>query len=159
MQRLFSSFADGWPGAGLLLLRLLAGGGLLYGGIASARSAFDTAQMVPPVLAAVFGAMLVVGLFTPFAGIMAAAVEVWIAFLPPGISLAADWARRSVPQPGHDRTRRLVHRCTPLWPEADRSVGTLEVIRSPHESGKQLFTIELSASALIWGSPNTESNR
>ena len=84
MQRLFSSFADGWPGAGLLLLRLLAGSGLLYGGIVSARSAFDTAQIVPPVLAAAFGAMLVVGLCTPFAGIMAAAVEVWIAFSHPG---------------------------------------------------------------------------
>jgi putative oxidoreductase len=84
VQRLFSSFADGWPGAGLLLLRLLAGSGLLYGGIVSARSPFDIAQMVPPVLAAAFGAMLVVGLFTPFAGIMAAAVEVWIAFSHPG---------------------------------------------------------------------------
>ena len=84
MQRLFSSFADGWPGAGLLLLRLLAASGLLYGGIVSVRSAFDTAQMVPPVLAAAFGAMLVAGLFTPFAGIMAAAVEVWIAFSHPG---------------------------------------------------------------------------
>jgi len=92
VQRLFSSFADGWPGAGLLLLRLLAGSGLLYGGIVSARFPFDTAQMVPPVLAAVFGAMLVVGLLTPFAGIMAAAVEVWIAFSPgyrlPPIGLA-----------------------------------------------------------------------
>jgi putative oxidoreductase len=28
--------------------------------------------------------MLVVGLFTPFAGIMAAAVEVWISFSHPG---------------------------------------------------------------------------
>jgi putative oxidoreductase len=83
VQRLFSSFADGWPGAGLVLLRLLAGSGLLYGGIVSARSAFDTAQTVPPVLAASFGAMLVVGLFTPFAGIMAAAVEFWIAFSHP----------------------------------------------------------------------------
>jgi len=84
VQRLFSSFADGWPGAGLLLLRLLAGSGLLYGGIVSVRSAFDTAQMVPPVLAAAFGAMLAVGLFTPFAGIMAAAVEAWIAISHPG---------------------------------------------------------------------------
>ena len=126
MQRLFSSFADGWPGAGLLLLRLLAGGGLLYDGIVSARSAFDTAQMVPPILAVAFGAMLVVGLFTPFAGIMAAAVEVWIAFSHPGYRWPQIGARRSVPQPCHDRTRRLVYRCTPLWPEADRSVGTLE---------------------------------
>ena len=84
MQRLFSSFADGWPGAGLLLLRLLAGSGLLHGGIVSARSASNTPQMVPPILAAAFGAMLVVGLFTPFAGIMAAPVEVWIAFSHPG---------------------------------------------------------------------------
>ena len=74
MQRLFSTFADGWPGAGLLLLRLLAGAGLLYGGIVSARSAFDIAQLAPPILAATFGALLVVGLFTPFAGIVAAAV-------------------------------------------------------------------------------------
>ena len=84
MQRLFSSFADGWPGAGLLLLRLLAGMGLLDGGIMSARSSLGTAQMVPSLLAAVFGAMLIAGLFTPFAGIMAAAVEVWIAFSHPG---------------------------------------------------------------------------
>ncbi len=79
MQRLFSSFADGWPGAGLLLLRLLAGSGLLHGGILSAPSAFNTAQVVPPILATASGVMVVVGLFTPFAGIMAAAVEVWIA--------------------------------------------------------------------------------
>ena len=84
MQRLFSSFADGWPGAGLLLLRLLAGSGLLYGGFVSVRSGFDAAQMVPPVLAAAFGAMVVVGLFTPLAGIVTAAVEVWIAFSHPG---------------------------------------------------------------------------
>jgi len=84
VQRLFSSFADGWPGAGLLLLRLLAGSGLLHGAIVSARSAFDPAQMVTPVLAAAFGAMLAVGLFTPFAGVMVAAVEVWIAFSHPG---------------------------------------------------------------------------
>jgi putative oxidoreductase len=83
VQRLFSSFADGWPGAGLLLLRLLAGGGLLCGGLMSARSLLDSAQIVPPVLAAVFGAMLAVGLFTPFSGIMAAVVEAWIAFYHP----------------------------------------------------------------------------
>lgn len=84
MQRLFSSFADGWPGAGLLLLRVLAGSGLLSGGIVSARAAVNPVEMAPPVLAAAFGAMLAVGLFTPFAGIMAAAVEVWIAFSHPG---------------------------------------------------------------------------
>jgi putative oxidoreductase len=84
VQRLFSSFADGWPGAGLLLLRLVTGGGLIYGGIGSGLSPFDTAQVVPPILAAVSGAMLVAGLFTPFAGIVAAAAEIWIASSHPG---------------------------------------------------------------------------
>jgi putative oxidoreductase len=84
VQRLFSSFADGWPGAGLLLLRLLAGSGLLHDSFVSVRSAFDTAQIVPPIIAAAFGAMLVVGLFTPLAGIIAAAIEVWIAISHPG---------------------------------------------------------------------------
>ena len=80
MQRLFSSFADGWPGAGLLLLRLLTGGGLLYGGIASAWHA----PLAPPVIAAGGGVLLLLGLYTPFAGVVAAIVEAWIAFSHPG---------------------------------------------------------------------------
>jgi putative oxidoreductase len=83
VQRLFSSFADGWPGAGLLLLRLLTGGGLLYGGIAAASSAPYLA-MAPPVIAAGAGLLLVAGLYTPVAGIVAALVEAWIAFSHPG---------------------------------------------------------------------------
>ena len=83
MQRLFSSFADGWPGAGLLLLRLLAGGRLVYVGIGWARSAGDIAQVAPHILAAILGSLLVAGLFTPFAGIATAGIEVWIAFSHP----------------------------------------------------------------------------
>ena len=87
MQRLFSSFADGWPGVGLLLLRLLAGGGLLYGGIASAWSAPYLA-MAPQVIAAAGGILLLLGLYTPLAGVAAAIVEAWIAFSHPGNLLA-----------------------------------------------------------------------
>jgi putative oxidoreductase len=87
MQRLFSSFADGWPGAGLLLLRLLTGGGLLSAGIGSAWSASYLA-MAPPVIAAGAGVLLVAGLYTPVAGIVAALVEAWIAFSHPGNLLA-----------------------------------------------------------------------
>jgi len=82
MQRLFSSFADGWPGAGLLLLRLLTGGGLLYGAIASAGSAPYVA-MAPPVIAAGGGVLLWLGLYTPVAGIVAAIAEAWIALSHP----------------------------------------------------------------------------
>ena len=83
MQRLFSSFADGWPGAGLLLLRLVTGGGLLYGGIASAWSGPYLA-MTPPVIAAGGGVLLLLGFYTPLAGVVAAIVEAWIAFSQPG---------------------------------------------------------------------------
>jgi putative oxidoreductase len=83
MQRLFSSFADGSPGVGLLLLRLVTGGGLLYGGIASARSDPYLA-MAPQVIAAGGGVLLLLGLYTPVAGVAAAIVEVWIAFSHPG---------------------------------------------------------------------------
>ena len=87
MQRLFSSFADGWPGAGLLLLRLMTGGGLLYGGITSAWSAPYFA-LAPPVIAAGGGVLLLLGLYTPLAGAVAAIAEAWIAFSHPGNLLA-----------------------------------------------------------------------
>jgi len=87
VQRLFSSFADGWPGAGLLLLRLMTGGGLLYGGITSAWSAPYLA-LAPPVIAASGGVLLLLGLYTPLAGAVAAIAEAWIAFSHPGNLLA-----------------------------------------------------------------------
>lgn len=82
MQRLFSSFADGWPGAGLLVLRLVTGGGLLYGGIASGWPA-SFAEMLPSVIRVGTGVLIGVGLYTPVAGILAAIVEAWIAFSHP----------------------------------------------------------------------------
>jgi putative oxidoreductase len=84
VQRLFSSFADGWPGAGLLLIRLVTGGGLLYNGILSTVSAPDLPNAGIATLAAATGAFLVVGLCTPVTGIAIAALEVWIALSHPG---------------------------------------------------------------------------
>ena len=67
MQRLFSSFADGWPGAGLLLLRLMAGEWpalwrSYFGAIRPYRA------VAPPVLAAGAGDLLFVGLVHAFSG-------------------------------------------------------------------------------------------
>jgi putative oxidoreductase len=84
VQRLFSTFADGWPGAGVLLLRLLVGSGLVHDGIISARSAVDVAQAVPAILVAILGVLIVAGLYTPVAGISAAMMEVWLAVSHPG---------------------------------------------------------------------------
>jgi uncharacterized membrane protein YphA (DoxX/SURF4 family) len=40
--------------------------------------------MAPPVIAAGAGVLLLLGLYTPLAGVVAAIVEVWIAFSHPG---------------------------------------------------------------------------
>ena len=81
MQRLFSGFADGWPGIGLLLLRLLTGLALIHFGIANLREAPPLATAVLQSIGIGAGILLLVGLWTPVAGTLAAIVKVWIALL------------------------------------------------------------------------------
>jgi uncharacterized membrane protein YphA (DoxX/SURF4 family) len=83
VQRLFSTFADGWPGLGLLLQRLLVGGALLYHGALSLTHPPLFGAAVPEILGAVAGILILAGLWTPVAGTVAAAVELWIAFSQP----------------------------------------------------------------------------
>ena len=80
MQRLFSSFADGWPGTGLLLLRLLTGAALIYFGIASLSEALPSATVVLEIIGIGAGILLLAGLWTPVAGALAAVVKLWISF-------------------------------------------------------------------------------
>ena len=75
MQRLFSNFADGWPGAGLLIQRLLVGAALLYC-VAATRGTVAAAQ----VIGAVAGLLLIAGFWTPVAGVVTACAEAWVAF-------------------------------------------------------------------------------
>ena len=79
MQRLFSGFADGWPGIGLLLLRLLTGAALIHFGIANLREAPPLATAVLQIIGIGAGILLLAGLWTPVAGALAAIVKVWIA--------------------------------------------------------------------------------
>jgi putative oxidoreductase len=79
LQRLFSMFPDGWPGKGLLLLRLVAGIFLLYDGIAGPMGASQRESITLHVIAACAGIFLLAGLWTPIAGALVAATEVWIA--------------------------------------------------------------------------------
>ena len=81
MQRLFSGFDDGWPGAGLLLLRLLTGPALIHFGFASLRQGPPLATVVLQIIGIGAGTLLLVGLWTPLAGALAATVKVCIAFL------------------------------------------------------------------------------
>ncbi len=80
MQRLFSTFADGSPGVGLLLLRLLAGVALIHFGIANLRAAPPLATVVLQSIGVGAGILLLVGLWTPVAGGLAAIVKVLIVF-------------------------------------------------------------------------------
>jgi putative oxidoreductase len=81
VQRLFSRFDDGWPGAGLLLLRLLTGPALIHFGFASLRQGPPLATVVLQIVGIAAGILLLVGLWTPLAGGLAAIVKVCIAFL------------------------------------------------------------------------------
>ena len=80
MQRLFSTFANGWPGIGLLLLRLLTAVVLIRFGIASLLEEAPLAIIVLQIIGAGAGILLLIGLWTPVAGTLAAIVKVWIAF-------------------------------------------------------------------------------
>ena len=80
MQRLFSTFASGWPGFGLLIQRLVTGIALLYNGALALITTPAASVMVPQIAGSVLGLFILAGLWTPVAGALVAVVEVWIAF-------------------------------------------------------------------------------
>ena len=106
MQRLFSTFPRGLPGAGLLLLRLVVGILSIANGAKTLHHGPST-ETILHVLAADAGALLLTGLWTPIAGALVAVVELWFAFLQPG-PVASHSAGILRCRPGFDRTRRLV---------------------------------------------------
>jgi putative oxidoreductase len=79
VQRLFSTFADGWPGLGLLLLRLLASAELIRFGITSIREGVSPEPLILQLVGMGAGVFLFIGLFTPVAGALAALTTMWIA--------------------------------------------------------------------------------
>jgi putative oxidoreductase len=79
VQRLFSSFADGWPGAGLLIQRLLVGAALLYCVVATP----DVAVLATQVIGALAALLLIAGLWTPIAGVVVGCAGAWIALSSP----------------------------------------------------------------------------
>ena len=86
MQRLFSAFPDRGPGAGLLLLRAAAGAIVAIQGSSYVAAQNDTsAAVMVGWLAMLVGAMLVVGVLTPVAGVSATLVSAFgsSAWLPP----------------------------------------------------------------------------
>jgi putative oxidoreductase len=90
VQRLFSTFASGWPGGGLLAQRLLLGIAEVYCFVACVNATPVCETVVPQGIGALAGILLLAGLWTPVAGILVAIMEAWIAFsLPTSAALPA----------------------------------------------------------------------
>jgi len=75
LRRLYSTFAGGWPGIGLILMRLVVGFVLA----SSAGSALLYSRAIPmtilSVLLAAAAILLIIGLFTPIVGTLVALIE------------------------------------------------------------------------------------
>jgi putative oxidoreductase len=89
LQRLFSTFPDGQPGVGLLLLRVGAAVPLIYLGIAGLTVSEPPLRLLLGLVAIVGGVLLLVGLWTPIAGFTIAIAEV-LATLSPYTLLPQD---------------------------------------------------------------------
>ena len=77
MQRLFSVFPDGWPGRGLLLLRLVTGSFLISDGVNELLALPPSLGIVRPIVETAAGMLLVAGLWTPMTGALVVIVELW----------------------------------------------------------------------------------
>ncbi len=105
MRRLFSSFARGWPGIGLLLLRIVCGGFLIMDGVEKYQAGQATGSLMAGLFAIVDGALLVAGLWTPIAGPLVLVLSTWVILVQHqdprlGIFLAAIGAALGLVGPG-----------------------------------------------------------
>jgi putative oxidoreductase len=84
MRRLFSTFAQGWPGAGLLILRLVTGSVALIFGLPGVWAAQSIEPATLEGAAVIGGALLLAGLWTPVSGCLVAAFALWSLIMKSG---------------------------------------------------------------------------
>jgi putative oxidoreductase len=77
LRRLFSTFARGWPGIGLVVLRVVLGIALIWRGVGRLSGDPSTHMTVLSVLGIGAALLLLMGLWTPVAATLVAAVQVW----------------------------------------------------------------------------------
>ena len=80
MQRLFSTFANGWPGKGLLIQRTLVAAILAYCLTTNLGETPAFSAVLMQLIAVGAGLLLFLGLWTPIAGAVVAFVELWVLF-------------------------------------------------------------------------------
>lgn len=84
VRRLYSTFAGGWPGTGLLLLRLVIGSALV---VRAASKLWIDPPLNVTILAALSiaaGILLILGLWTPIVGSSVALIQIWKMITLPG---------------------------------------------------------------------------
>lgn len=81
VRRLYSTFATGLPGAGLLIMRLVAGAVLIFRGVAGLTGALAIGPEPVLILKIVLALFLVLGLWTPVTAGLAAVLEIALFFL------------------------------------------------------------------------------
>jgi putative oxidoreductase len=84
MRRLFSSFARGWPGLGLLLARLVAAIALAHQAYASAHHSAPFTLTLTAIATAGAATALLFGVWTSVGGVLAACIELSNAITQPG---------------------------------------------------------------------------
>jgi putative oxidoreductase len=75
-------FPEGWPGVGLLVLRLAAAVPLIISASLELRGGPHSVPYAAQFAAIGVGVLLLAGLWTPIAGALQAVIELWIAFSP-----------------------------------------------------------------------------
>ena len=107
MRRLYSTFAGGWPGTGLLLMRVVAGSALVVRARLTLWSDPPPVNVtIPAILLIAAGILLIAGLWTPIAGALVALTEVWKMLMLPGdkwlwLMLGTAGAALAMLGPGH----------------------------------------------------------
>ena len=117
LQLRFSTFPDGWPGAGLLLLRASVSLPLIYWAVADlyrsfAGATFVSSGVLSDVAAGMAALVLLAGLWTRVTAVVIAIYELWIAFSAGFAPTGEQWIRvlisRAERQPGNARAGRMV---------------------------------------------------
>ncbi len=77
LQRLFSNFANGWPGLGLLAQRVLIAGVLIYSVVTHIPRGPKSVAL-PELIGAGLSIFVLVGLWTPVVGGLTSLTEIWV---------------------------------------------------------------------------------
>jgi putative oxidoreductase len=77
LQRLFSNFASGWPGLGLLAKRVLIAAVLIRSVVTHITEGANSATL-PELIGGGLSIFILVGLWTPVVGTLTSLIEIWI---------------------------------------------------------------------------------